>query len=68
MNEIIADTPEKIAFFTICALRGALRLESVGLKRRGASALSVAKKMGFKARTAKEAYELVNAHIREINP
>jgi hypothetical protein len=38
------------------------------MKSRGKSALSIAKGMGFKARTAKEACELVNAHIREINP
>lgn len=65
---IICDTPESIALFQLCALRGALRLEAAGMKRRGVSALKQAKMQGFKAKTAKEAYELVNAKIREINP
>lgn len=64
----IADTPEQIAFFQLYALRGALRLEAAGMKRRGTSALKQAKMMGFKAKTAKEACELVNTEIREINP
>jgi len=66
--EIIADTSDKIAFFRLCALRGALQIEAAGMKRRGPSALKIAKQSGFKARTAKQAYELVNARIREINP
>lgn len=46
-NEIICDTPEAIARFALAALRGRLRLEKVGMKCRGASAKSIAKKMGF---------------------
>lgn len=65
---IIAETSEKIAFFNLCALRGALRLEAAGMKRRGPSALKQAKDAGFKAKTAKAAYDLVNARIRELNP
>lgn len=61
------DTPEQIAFFQLCALRGALRLEAAGIKRRGKSAVSIAKKMGFKGRTAGDFYQAVNAKIREIN-
>lgn len=64
----IADTPEKIAFFQLCALRGALRLEAAGMKSRGKSALSIAKKMGYKVKTAQEGYEAISAKIREINP
>jgi hypothetical protein len=66
MDTIICDTPDKIAFFTLCALRGALRLEAAGMKRRGPSALKCAKLQGFKAKTAKEAVELVNAKIQEM--
>ena len=68
MNEIIADTHEKIAFFQLCALRGALRLEAVGMKSRGKSALSIVKKMGYKVKNAQEGYEAINAKIRELNP
>jgi hypothetical protein len=67
-NEITLDTPDQIAFFRLCALRGALRIEAAGMKRRGPSALKIAKQSGFKAKTAQQAYELVNARIREINP
>ena len=63
---IIADTPEKIAHFQILALRGAVRLEAVGMKRsRGPSALSIAKKMGFKAKTAKEMYDVLTQEIEK---
>lgn len=37
-------TGDDIETFHLLALRGALRLEALGMKRRGASALSVAKK------------------------
>jgi len=41
----IAKTPAEINFVHLCSLRGALRLEKIGMKRsRGGSALSVAKK------------------------
>lgn len=62
---LIAKTPEEINFWHLCALRGALRLESVGMKRRGASALSVAKReFGLKrGTTAKEAMAVVQAEI-----
>lgn len=41
--------------FRLLALRHALGLESIGLKRRGTSALSLVKEVtGLKARTAKE--------------
>jgi len=68
MNEIIADTPDKIAFFRLCSLRGALRLEAAGMKSRGKSALSIVKSMGYKVKNAKEGYETINAKIRELNP
>lgn len=63
-----ADTPEQIAFFQLCSLRAALRMEAAGMKSRGKSALSIVKKMGYKAKTAQEGYDLINAKIREINP
>jgi hypothetical protein len=37
-----------IDFFRLCALRGALKLQKLGMTRRGPSALSIARKSGFK--------------------
>lgn len=65
-NTIVCDTPDSIALFSLCALRGALRLEAAGMKRRGPSALKYAKAQGFKAKTAAQACELVNAKIQEL--
>jgi len=41
---MICDTPEKINAFRLLALKGALTLETKGLKRRGQSALSIVKR------------------------
>jgi hypothetical protein len=42
---LIAKTPTEINFWHLCSLRGALRLEKIGMTRsRGGSALSIAKK------------------------
>lgn len=50
---IVCDTPEMIEAFKLLSLKGALKLESIGLKRRGPSALSEVKKItGIKARSA----------------
>lgn len=43
MNGFVADTPEKIAFFQLCSLKGALKLEVAGMRRHGQSAYSIAK-------------------------
>jgi hypothetical protein len=42
---IVVDTPDGIAFFQLCARRGALKLEIAGLKRRGRSAYSICKEV-----------------------
>lgn len=53
---IIVDTPEGIAFARLAAVKGALRLEAAGMRRRGRSALSIARAEGWtEARTAKAA-------------
>lgn len=41
----VIDTPEGIAFVQLCARRGALQLELVGLKRRGRTAYSICKEV-----------------------
>ena len=65
VNEIIADTPELIQSYQLIALKGALKLESLGMKGRGKSALSIVKGMGIKAKTAKQALPLFVAMLRE---
>lgn len=44
----ILDTPEQIARYSLAVLRTRLKLENAGMKGRGPSALSVAKRMGYK--------------------
>jgi len=41
----IADTPKKIAFVRLVALRGAVKMEALGLKRSGRSATVIAKEL-----------------------
>ena len=40
---MIADTPEKIEIVRLCALKSALKLEILGMKRRGRSAYAIIK-------------------------
>lgn len=64
----IADTPELVNAFRLLALKGALKLESLGMKGRGASALSVVKReFGIKAKTANEALPLYIALLQSKN-
>ena len=51
----IVATGEGIKVFQLLALRGALKMEAIGMKRRGKSALSIVKAhTGLKARTAED--------------
>jgi hypothetical protein len=66
METLIADTPAKIRHFQLCALKGAVSLEAKGMKRRGQSALSIAKKnWGFKAKTAKDMLEILKYEVEK---
>ena len=47
MTAIVLDTPEKIARFRLLTLRGALKLEILGMKKRGQSAYQVLKAEGY---------------------
>lgn len=47
-NATVIDTPDKIARFALVSLRGALRLEALGMKKKGQSALSIARAKGFR--------------------
>jgi len=49
MSTIVIDTPEGVYMFRLTALKGALALERIGLKRRGRSAYSIIKReFGFR--------------------
>ena len=51
---IIADTPDKIEMFRLLSLKGALKLEMVGMTRRGRSAYAIIKdEFGFKGNREK---------------
>lgn len=65
-NGFVLTSPDQINAFALLSLRGRLRLESIGMKGRGASALSQAKSItGLKAKTAKEMYPLFVAYLQE---
>lgn len=67
MNEgFVIDTPEGIEAYRLLAIKAKLKLESLGIKFRGPSALSIVKGMGIKARTAKAALPLYEAHLRQL--
>ena len=62
---MIADTPDSIRAFQLLALKGALKLESLGMHRsHGPSALATVKMLGIKARTAKAALPLFEAYLK----
>ena len=53
METNVLDTPDQIHAFRLLTLKGMLKLEAKGMKRRGPSALSIVKaETGLKARTA----------------
>ena len=70
MDKTVAlTTPEQINGFRLLTIRQGLKAESRGfrLTSRAPSCLSIVKKeFGIKARTAKDALPLFEAHLREI--
>ncbi len=63
----VIDTPEGIAFVQLCARRGALKLELVGLKRRGRTAYSICREVyGLKGSRLKVLAQL-DAMIEEAH-
>lgn len=61
-----ATTPAEITAFSMLALKGALKLEVLGMKRRGPSAATIVKRQfGFKGSNAKVLAQY-EAHLREI--
>ena len=63
---ITLDTPEQIDLFRFLSLRSALKLECLGMKRRGQSAYSIVKQeYGFKG-NKKSVLEQMEQIIKEI--
>jgi hypothetical protein len=63
---IILDTPEKIDMFRFLSLRSALKLECLGMGRRGQSAYSIIKQeYGFKG-SKKSVLEQMQQIIKEF--
>jgi len=67
-ESIVIDTPEGIDRYRILALKGALKLECLGMSRRGPSAYSMIKKeFGFKG-NKKRVLEQMEKMISELPP
>lgn len=61
---IVISGAENIEKASLSALRGALRMEARGMKRRGKSARAMAnERMGTSIRTARATYEAFNAWL-----
>ena len=61
----VCDTPDQIRLFCLISLKGSLRLELVGMKRRGHSAFSVARRE-FGGQTRKEVMQNVHLEIERV--
>jgi hypothetical protein len=65
-STIVLDTPAAIDAYRMLALRGMLKLEARGMKRRGRSALAAVKaETGIKARTAAAMLPLYETWLKE---
>jgi len=61
----VIDTPEGIGNFRMCALKGALKLECLGMGRRGPSAYSICKReFGLKG-SKQKVLEQMEAMVKE---
>lgn len=77
---MIVEGADRIAYARLLTLRGALRLEIIGLKRRGRSVYSILKGMGFSGNKAKvlsqvneliaeaQEYGLSDEWVKKLNP
>mgnify|MGYP006383520271 FL=1 len=65
-NGFSLTTPDQINAFALLSLKGRLKLESRGMKGRGASALSQVKRItGLKAKTAEAMLPLFEDYLRK---
>lgn len=68
MPDLILNTPASIDFYRLLTLRSALKLECLGMSRRGRSVYSIVKaELGFKG-TKQQVLEQLSAHIKTLNP
>lgn len=66
-NATIITGEDNVRVASLLALRGALKLETKGLKRRGRSARTIANEtMGTSHKTAKATYTAFNAYLVEM--
>lgn len=66
-NGVVCVTGEHVQVYQLLTLKAALGLELVGMKRRGPSAYSMAKSMGFKGNKQK-VYDQLCAYIKSLKP
>jgi hypothetical protein len=62
---IICDTPDKVNAFRLLALKGALKLETLGMKNRVNAYMTIKKEFGFKGNKQK-VYDLYVQHLKDI--
>ena len=69
-KEMIIDTPNEIELFRLCTLRSALKLEILGMSRRGRSVYSIVKEelglKGSKKRVLEQLEEVITKRKEEI--
>tara|TARA_Y100000588_G_C14131706_1_gene871912 strand:+ start:274 stop:492 length:219 start_codon:yes stop_codon:yes gene_type:complete len=70
MNAQVYDNPQEIQLFRLKALRGAIKLESLGMKRRGQSAYSIAKQelglTGNRNKVLDQLNTIIKAHEQSL--
>lgn len=67
-NSIVCDTPDKIFAFQLLAMRGALKLETLGLKHsRGSVSNSVRRFTGTRTRDKKKLLAEFESLLRHYN-
>jgi hypothetical protein len=65
MNDmIVADTPEKINAFRLLALKGALKLETLGMKGKVNAYKTIKNEFGLKG-DKKKVYDLFVQHLKD---
>lgn len=65
---VVANTPADIAAFQIIALKGAVKLEMLGMKRRGRAATVIAREQFNlpKSMSKSKVYEFLVAKVEEL--
>lgn len=63
-NGFVVSGREQIDFFRLVAIKGAVKLEALGMKRRGESALSAAKKLYGLKGNAKSVHKQLEAMVK----